>query len=77
MITRIHVNRHAITQNRKHGTRRCVLTAKDYKQNRCGHHVDILDEAGRVVASVVYRPEKPLPCGAVCWIETQLQAVVR
>ncbi len=27
---------------------------------------------GSEVARVVYRPDKPLSCGAVAWIETEL-----
>jgi hypothetical protein len=28
------------------------------------------------VARIVYRPHKPLGCGAHCWIETQLKVDV-
>ena len=70
VLTRIHVNQHVIKSNRKDGTNEDVLTVKDYKQNRKSNEVAILDDDGREVARVVYRPEAPLKCGAVCWIET-------
>jgi hypothetical protein len=34
----------------------------------------ILDGDGREVARV-YRPDRPLPCGARCWVETGLRVV--
>jgi hypothetical protein len=46
---------------------------KDYKQNRTTNRADIVDSKGQVVASVVYNTEKPLPCGAKVWIETNLE----
>ncbi|MFE4681563.1 hypothetical protein ACFRNJ_12095 [Streptomyces sp. NPDC056721] len=81
VTTRIHINQHHIRANRKADTapdeRLPVITAKDYKQNRKGNDVAILDEAGRVVARVVYRPDQPLDCGAHVWIETTHEVVVR
>lgn len=74
MLTRIHVNKHHIARNRK-GEALPVLTAKDYKRNRRGNTVRIMAE-GVEVARVVYRPEKPLSCGAVAYIETQLAVEV-
>jgi len=71
MKTLIHVNQHNIKANAK-GAQMPVLTIKDYKSNRKVNRADILDDAGNIVASVVYSPDKPLPCGAKVWIETQL-----
>ncbi len=71
MITRIHINQHIIKSNRKTGEKEPVITAKNYKQNRYGNTVTIFDASGNEVARVVYRPEKPLSCGAVCWVETE------
>lgn len=65
MIKRIHVNKQKIAQNRKNGTNMPVITCKTYKQNEYGNEV-IFFEEGRVV----YRPHKPLSCGARLWIET-------
>lgn len=76
-LTRIHVNKNRIASNRKHGTRKPVVTAKTYssaavrshRENRYGHeaHVKVGD---MTVASIIYRPDDPLPCGARLWIET-------
>jgi hypothetical protein len=70
--TIIHVNQHTIRANTKHGTDDPCLTVKTYKDNRYASEAIIKDEAGREVARIVYRPHKPLPCGARCWIETDL-----
>ena len=76
MKTIIHVNQHVIKSNRKHGLLDPVLTVKTYKSNEYGHEVAILDSSGNEVARVVYRPAKPLSCGAHVWIETQNTVVV-
>jgi hypothetical protein len=77
MKTVIHVNQHKIKANQKHGTREPVLTAKTYKSNTYGHEAVILDADGNEVARVVYRPDKPLSCGARVWIETQHEVKVK
>ena len=69
--TRIHVNQHRIKSNKRSGDREPVLTVKTYKSNSYGSEVDIIGPS-----RVVYRPDKPLPCGAVCWIETESEVVV-
>lgn len=71
MLQRLHVNRHNIAHNRKSGSSdRPVFTVKSYRDNRRGHSVPLRDpETGRIIARAVYSPEKPLPCGAVAWIE--------
>ena len=76
MLTKIHVNQHNIKKNTKNGTNLPVLTVKDYKQNRLSDRAEIVDGNGTVVAVVVYSPDKPLPCGARCWIETELEVKV-
>ena len=53
-----------------------VITAKDYTQNRKGNHVELLDGRGKTVARVIYSPDKPLDCGAKCWIETCNEVMV-
>jgi len=70
MKTIIHVNQHRIKSNRKTGAREPVITVKTYKSNHYAHEVVIYDSQGVEVARVVYRPDKPLSCGAVCWVET-------
>ena len=66
MIKRIHVNRHNIAYNKKHGTHRPVFTVKTYKSNTKTDYVECLDRV-----KLVYQPDKPLPCGAVAWMETK------
>ena len=74
MKTRIHVNQHNIKANAK-GASLPVITVKDYKQNRKFNHAAIVDSEGKVIASVYYRPDHPLPCGAKVWIETENDVV--
>ena len=76
MKTIIHVNQHIIKKNTKHGTDDPCLTVKTYKSNDYGNEVVIRDAKGVEVARVVYRPHKPLSCGARCWIETNLNVEV-
>ena len=65
MLTRIHVNQHVIKKNRKTGQNEPVLTVKTYKSNTYAHSVTVHGPS-----KVVYRPDKPLSCGAHVWIET-------
>ena len=69
-IHRIHVNQHIIRSNRASGKAEPVLTVKGGGANRYASRVDVLGEDGKVVCTVVYRPENPLSCGAEVWIET-------
>jgi hypothetical protein len=61
----IHINQHNIRKNKKEGTRLPVITVKTYKTNDYGHHVEIHGNS-----EIIYRPEKPLSCGARVWIKT-------
>ena len=72
MKTIIHVNQHKIRSNHKTGAREPVLTCKAGRANNYAHEAEIKDAEGNVVARVVYRPDKPLSCGARVWIETEL-----
>jgi hypothetical protein len=71
MKKRIHINQHRIRANKKHNTNEPVITVKTYKSNEYGHDVQILGES-----RVVYSPNKPLPCGARVWIETEAPVVI-
>jgi hypothetical protein len=71
MLTRIHVNQHKIKANRKHGTQEPVLTVKTSKTNAYGSRV-LIDGP----CEVIYRPDAPLSCGAVCWIETESEVFI-
>jgi len=75
-IKRIHINQHAIKKNQKHGTQDPVITCKTGKENLKGRRLIIYDEEGNDLAVVVYRPEKPLSCGARVWIETKMPVSV-
>lgn len=66
MKTIIHVNQHKIKRNAKTGKRDPVLTCKTYKSNDYAHEV-MIDGPCRII----YRPDKPLSCGARVWIETE------
>ena len=71
MKKRIHVNQHNIKFNQKHGTNKPVITVKTYKDNKHAHEVSILGES-----KIIYRPDKPLSCGARVWIETDSEVVI-
>lgn len=71
LLKRIHVNQHKIRSNKKHRENEPVLTCKTSKSNDYGHEVAIYDDNGNEVARVIYRPNKPLSCGARVWIETK------
>jgi len=75
MKTRIHVNQHIIKSNARNEERVPPLTVKDYKQNRKTSTAEIVVD-GSVVATVVYRPDSPLSCGAKCWVETDAEVRV-
>ena len=62
---------HHIRHNKKHGTNKPVITVKTSKSNNYAHEVDILGKS-----KLVYRPTKPLPCGARVWIETEDKIVL-
>ena len=77
MKTIIHVNQHVIKKNRKTGKVDPVLTVKTYKDNRYAHTAVILGQDGKEAARVVYRPDKPLSCGAHVWIETENEVKIK
>lgn len=65
MKTIVHVNQHIIKNNRKTGANDPVLTIKNYKETKYAHEVTF---EGPV--KFIYRPDKPLSCGAHVWAET-------
>jgi hypothetical protein len=71
MITRVHVNQHIIKSNQTTGHRTPPLTVKNYKTNTKAREVFIAGPC-----RVVYRPDKPLDCGARVWIETDSKVLV-
>lgn len=66
-----HVNQHVIKANGKTGARNPVLTIKQGRRNRYAHEVEILGPS-----RLVYRPDRPLPCGARVWIETYAEVLL-
>lgn len=68
MLTRIHVNVAVLRRNQINGTNEPVITVKTYKSNHYCHSVDIHGPS-----KVIYREEKPLPCGARVWVETEAE----
>ena len=71
----IHVNQHKIKRNTKHGTDEPVLTVKTYKDNNYAHEAVLKTKDGVEIAKVIYRPHKPLSCGARVWIEVNTDNV--
>ena len=67
----IHVNQHKIKSNSKHNKNEPVLTVKTYKSNDYGHEVEIDGPC-----KVVYRPNKPLSCGATVWSVTKSEVKI-
>lgn len=65
MKTIIHVNKHVIGANRKHGRSDPPITVKTYKSNTYCHEVAVKGEC-----RIVHSPENPLSCGAFVWIQT-------
>lgn len=75
--TVVHINQHTIRRNAKLGTADPAVTFKRKsggKATAC-HQAIIVDQLGNEVARIVYRPHKPLSCGARCWVETQLDVI--
>jgi hypothetical protein len=76
MQTVIHINQHTIKKNRISGEKNPVISCKTYKENTYGHQAIIYDDNGKEVARVIYSPDKPLSCGAVCWVSTNCKVEV-
>lgn len=75
-IKRLHVNQFVIRANGKTGERNPPLTCKTGGENLKASQIDILDRDGEVIASVVYRPDDPLSCGAKVWITSKAEIVI-
>jgi len=68
-LKRIHINRHTMNKNRKQGTQLPAVGVEfnkaGKKAKKYGHHIEILGPS-----SIIQNENKPLKCGAKCWIET-------
>ena len=71
MKKKIHINQHKIRSNKKNNIEEPVITVKTSKSNNYAKEVDILGKS-----KLVYKPTKPLPCGARVWIETEDKVVL-
>lgn len=70
-IRRLHVSQPAIRKYVKHGVKEPVLSVNTSDGTYHGERVDILDDAGKVVASLISSLDKPLSCGARGWIQSR------
>lgn len=72
-LRRLHINQHTIRANAASGAREPVITVKSSDANDYAHEAIIRTGDGTEIARVVYRPDRPLSCGAKVWIETRAQ----
>ena len=71
-LKRIHINQHILRANRKTTEPpKPVITVKSHKANTYGFKVEIDGPS-----EVIYRPEKPLSCGAILWVETRAPVII-
>lgn len=70
-LTRICVNKHYIRSNSKHSTNKPVIRVESCGIIRYFHNLEINGSC-----KLVYRPDKPLSCGAKLWIEVTSNAIV-
>ena len=71
MKKRIHINQHKIRSNKKNNLKEPVITVKTSKSNDYATEVEI-----KGPSKIIYSPDKPLPCGARVWIETDEKEVL-
>ena len=71
MIKRIHINQHKIRSNKKNNLDEPVITVKTSKANTYAKEVNILGKS-----KLVYKPNKPLSCGAKVWLETEEKVIL-
>ena len=64
----IHINRNIIQSNAKHGHKEPVVRVEENGIVKYCMEVKILGPS-----RMVYRPDKPRPCGAKLWIETDAE----
>jgi hypothetical protein len=68
----IHINRNIIQQNAKHGDEQPVVRVEEKGVVQYCMEVEINGPS-----RMVYRPDKPRPCGAKLWIETEADVVMK
>jgi hypothetical protein len=67
----VHVNKPQIVRNRKNRTQHPVITVRQGSRKTYCHQAEIQGSC-----RIVYRPDDPLPCGAVVWIEINSDSTV-
>ena len=72
MKKRIHINQHKIRSNKKNNLKEPVITVKTSKSNDYATEVEI-----KGPSKIIYSPDKPLPCGARVWIETDSEVQIK
>ena len=71
-LTRINVNQHYIRSNSNHGTNKSVIRVESRGVIRYFHNLEINGSC-----KLVYRPDKPLSCGAKLWIEVKSDIMLK
>ena len=69
--TIIHINKNLKQSDDKHGRKRPVCRVETQGKTWYGSEVDILGPS-----KMIYRPDKPRPCGAKLWIETEAEVFI-
>lgn len=64
----LHVAMDAIRKNAKEGTNDPAIIIRDYKSGQRVHEAALIVD-GKEVGRFVYRPQRPLGCGARLWLE--------
>ena len=67
----IHINRNIIQSNAKRGTDEPVCRVEENGVVQYCMEVEI-----RGPSRMIYRPDKPRPCGAKLWIETEADVIL-
>ena len=70
ILKRIHVNQHVIRRNKMRGESEPPIAVRTSKGVEYFKGVEIQGPS-----TLIYRPDKPLSCGARLWIETRSPVV--
>jgi hypothetical protein len=70
MLARIHINKHIVAANNKHGHDDPAITVKTYKSNTRARAVQI---NGPCRLTGTQDGKRQLPCGANIWIEADTE----
>jgi hypothetical protein len=75
----VSVHSMTIRRNKKNKTHDPPILVRRGKNGKsvATHRVDILDQNGTVVASIIYAPNNPLKCGAVVYVQSIQQPRIR